>query len=186
VTSYLVQLLQELGAGDSITRSELLPALLFITSAAAGPLRLSILQLRYCCQSINSSTTAIMIVDAFEEVLRKTSAIPLPTASPTGVAPIPTVVPDHAEKQFVGETGTKTLWVVFIIMLISSGVFSGLAWRVPVVCNARDQNKHQPANSLAAKAPLLCHHDFDHHHCCDLLLRHGCRRGCFHPQDPRP
>jgi hypothetical protein len=38
VTSYLVQLLQELGAGDSIMPSELLPALLFITSAAAGPL----------------------------------------------------------------------------------------------------------------------------------------------------
>lgn len=35
VTSYLVQLLQELGAGDSITPSELLPALLFKTSAAA-------------------------------------------------------------------------------------------------------------------------------------------------------
>lgn len=73
-----------------------------------------------------------MIVDQFEEVLKKTSAIPLPTS--TGVLPIPSVVPDSPEHQFVGETGTKTLWVVFIIMLISSGVFSGLAWRVPVVC----------------------------------------------------
>jgi hypothetical protein len=74
-----------------------------------------------------------MIVDQFEEVLRKTSLIPLPTASPTGVAPIPSVIPDSPEFQFVGETGTKTLWVVFIIMLISSAVFAGLAWRVPVV-----------------------------------------------------
>ncbi|KAF1933910.1 family A G protein-coupled receptor-like protein [Didymella exigua CBS 183.55] len=72
-----------------------------------------------------------MIVDAFEEVLKKTSMIPLPTAT-GGVSPIPTVLPDTPDKQFVGETGTKTLWVVFIIMLISSGVFSGLAWRVPV------------------------------------------------------
>lgn len=77
-----------------------------------------------------------MIVDQFEEILRKTSVIPLPTASPTGVAPIPSVIPDSPENQFVGETGTKTLWVVFIIMLISSGVFSGLAWRVPVVCSS--------------------------------------------------
>lgn len=73
-----------------------------------------------------------MIVDQFEEVLKKTSVIPLPTSSPTGVLPIPSVIPDSPEHQFVGETGTKTLWVVFIIMLISSGVFSGLAWRVPV------------------------------------------------------
>lgn len=180
MTSYLVQLLQELGAGDNIMPSKLLPALFFITSAAAGPFRLFILQLGYRCPSINSSTIAIMIVDAFEEVLRKTSAIALPTASPTGVAPIPTVIPDHAEKQFVGETGTKTLWVVFIIMLISSGVFSGLAWRVPVVCSAKVHIKRQSANSLVAKTPLLCHHDFDHHHCCDLLLRYGCRRGCLH------
>ena len=74
-----------------------------------------------------------MIVDQFEEVLMKTSLIPMPTASPTGVAPIPSVIPDSPEYQFVGDSGKKTLWVVFIIMLISSAVFAGVSWKVPVV-----------------------------------------------------
>jgi bacteriorhodopsin len=72
-----------------------------------------------------------MIVDQFEAVM-KTSLLPLPTATPTGVAPIPTVIPDSPEYQFVGDSGKKTLWVVFIIMLISSAVFAGVSWRVPV------------------------------------------------------
>ena len=126
-----------------------------------------------------------MIVDQFEEVL-KTSVMHLPTSSPTGVAPIPTVVPDSPEYQFVGETGTKTLWVVFIIMLISSGVFSGLAWRVPVVRITQRLMLEQLTDSFAAKAPLLCYHDFDHHYCCDLLLRHGHWPGCLCSPHPHP
>jgi len=64
------------------------------------------------------------------------STLPLPTATmnPTtsSVAPIPTVVPDKPEFQLTTETGYRTLWVVFIIMVISSAVFAGLAWKVPV------------------------------------------------------
>jgi len=73
-----------------------------------------------------------MIVDAFEEVLKKTSIIPLPTASPTSVSPIPPVHKDKPEFQYITETGTKTLWVVFVIMLIASAGFTALSWKVPL------------------------------------------------------
>jgi hypothetical protein len=71
-------------------------------------------------------------------------------------------------------------------MLISSGVFAGLAWRVPVVCSTQSSSSEQHTNSLIAKAPLLCHYDSDHHHCCHLLLRHGHRPGCLYSPHPRP
>ncbi|KAH7126929.1 hypothetical protein B0J11DRAFT_604832 [Dendryphion nanum] len=66
------------------------------------------------------------------DMLRKTSVFnPLPTATPTHVSPIPPVLPSISY-QDASQTGTKTLWVVFIIMTISSAVFAGLSWRVPV------------------------------------------------------
>jgi bacteriorhodopsin len=49
------------------------------------------------------------------------------------VSPIPTVIPgDSTSYESVGDTGAKTLWVVFTIMLLSSVAFTGLAWNVPV------------------------------------------------------
>lgn len=48
------------------------------------------------------------------------------------VAPIPTVVPTPTEYQVAGENGHRALWVVFVIMVISSAVFAGLSWKVPV------------------------------------------------------
>lgn len=45
--------------------------------------------------------------------------IELSTATPT-------------EYQVASETGFRTLWVVFALMVIFSAVFTGLAWRVPV------------------------------------------------------
>lgn len=82
-----------------------------------------------------------MIVDQFEEVLKKTSQLfPLPTAThsarPTHVAPIPSVLPDHPIYEAVGDSGSKTLWVVFVLMLIASAAFTALSWKIPVVCNA--------------------------------------------------
>jgi hypothetical protein len=74
-----------------------------------------------------------MIADTLEQVLKKTSGLPLPTASPTHVAPIPSVVPTTPELQFIGNTGSKTLWVVFVLMLIASAGFTLLSWRVPLV-----------------------------------------------------
>jgi bacteriorhodopsin len=49
------------------------------------------------------------------------------------VSPIPTILPgDSTSYETVGDTGAKTLWVVFTIMLVSSVAFTALAWSVPV------------------------------------------------------
>lgn len=49
------------------------------------------------------------------------------------MSPIPTILPgDSTSYETVGDTGAKTLWVVFTIMLVSSVAFTALAWSVPV------------------------------------------------------
>lgn len=70
-----------------------------------------------------------MIVDQFEEIMK--TALPTATAS---VAPIPTVIPG-AEPiyQVASDAGHKTLWVVFVLMLIASGAFTVMSWNVPLV-----------------------------------------------------
>jgi len=68
-----------------------------------------------------------MIVDPVQAFA--TGTIPLATSS---VAPIPTVVPTLPEYQDASETGTRTLWVVFVVMVIASLAFSGMAWSVPI------------------------------------------------------
>lgn len=78
-----------------------------------------------------------MIVPEFEEILAKTSHLfPLPTttgaAKPTHVAPIPSVLPDTPIYEVAGDSGKKTLWAVFVLMLIASAAFTALSWRVPV------------------------------------------------------
>jgi len=73
-----------------------------------------------------------MVVDLVQALV-KTSHIMVPTATPSSVAPIPTVVPDLPEYQHVGHSGKTALWVVFVIMIISSITFVGMSWRVPVV-----------------------------------------------------
>lgn len=70
-----------------------------------------------------------MIVDPVQALV-KTSRIMVPTA--TSVAPIPTVVPDLPEYQHASHSGKTALWVVFVIMVISSVMFAGMSWRVPV------------------------------------------------------
>jgi hypothetical protein len=74
-----------------------------------------------------------MIVDTFEEVLKKTSLLPIPTSHPSHVAPIPSVVPTPVDAQFIGDAGKRTLWVVFVLMLLASAGFTALSWRVPLV-----------------------------------------------------
>lgn len=48
------------------------------------------------------------------------------------IDPIPTVVPTPTEYQGAGENGFRALWVVFVVMLLSSGVFTFLSWNIPV------------------------------------------------------
>lgn len=62
-----------------------------------------------------------MIVDPVQ-VLKATSS----------VAPIPSVLPDVPTEQFVTDDGKKTLWVVFVIMVVASAGFTVLSWGVPV------------------------------------------------------
>ncbi|KAK8195957.1 hypothetical protein M8818_007108 [Zalaria obscura] len=57
----------------------------------------------------------------------------LAAASPTSsVAPIPTVIPTLPEYQKATDVGNRTLWVVFVIMVIASAAFAGMSWTVPV------------------------------------------------------
>ncbi|KAK4211336.1 putative opsin protein [Rhypophila decipiens] len=55
------------------------------------------------------------------------------TATATGTpGPIPTIIPTPTEWQVLGDAGHRTLWVVFALMLVTSGVFAVLSWNVPV------------------------------------------------------
>jgi len=68
------------------------------------------------------------VIEAFKK--HTSSLLPIPTS--TSVAPIPTVVPNRPHYETVTETGTKTLWVVWVVMLLSTLGFAFLAFRVPV------------------------------------------------------
>ncbi|KAK6581775.1 hypothetical protein PZA11_005472 [Diplocarpon coronariae] len=82
---------------------------------------------------IQRRETAIMIDPAQVIEAFQTKSLLLPTSSSTpDVSPIPTVRPDVPVYETVGETGTKTLWVVFVMMFLSSLAFYYLAFRVPV------------------------------------------------------
>ncbi|KAI9777900.1 MAG: hypothetical protein M1816_004389 [Peltula sp. TS41687] len=50
----------------------------------------------------------------------------------TSAIPVPTSVPDKPTIQSAGDTGHRTLWTVFVLMLISTIIFAALAFRVPV------------------------------------------------------
>ena len=110
-----------------------------------------------------------MIIDAMEDVLKKTSALPfplpttllpslthsashaLPTGTPTGVPGVPSVLPDPIDRQFVGHNGSTTLWVVFVLMVIASAVFAAWSWTVPVVSVVHKSSPH-PADSFSQNA----------------------------------
>jgi len=75
-----------------------------------------------------------MIENALFEAF-KTTTDPgnvLPTATPTHVAPIPSVLPPTPHYEVVGHDGKVTLWVIFVLMVLSSAVFAGMSWTVPV------------------------------------------------------
>merc|ERR1711879_783168 len=67
-----------------------------------------------------------------------------------GIKPVPTVIPTPTEFQSAGQAGFKALWVVFVIMVIASIVFTIRSWNVPVqrrlyhVISVKDSHKHVP------------------------------------------
>lgn len=72
------------------------------------------------------------MIDPMTAIL-KTSSLLVPTSSAThSVSPIPTVTPNLPRYETIGQTGTKTLWVVFVIMFLSTLGFIAMAFRVPV------------------------------------------------------
>jgi len=54
------------------------------------------------------------------------------SSASTSVAPLPTVVPTPPEFVKAGDTGSRTLWVVVVLMAISSLAFYFMAFRAPV------------------------------------------------------
>jgi len=70
-----------------------------------------------------------MIVDPVQAFATATAAM---AHSSSSVAPIPTVVPTLPSYEVATDVGKRTLWVVFVIMLIASIAFTGLAWNVPM------------------------------------------------------
>jgi len=73
-----------------------------------------------------------MIVDPqVTAMLKSTASLLLPTAS-SSVQPVPTVAPEEPTYQTSGNVGNRTLWVVVVIMALSSLAFYAMAFRVPV------------------------------------------------------
>ncbi|KAE8147775.1 hypothetical protein BDV25DRAFT_168874 [Aspergillus avenaceus] len=59
--------------------------------------------------------------------------VPVPTSTPTSVAPVPTVFPGNDPVfQELTKTSQRTLWVVVVLMALSSVVFYILGARVPL------------------------------------------------------
>jgi bacteriorhodopsin len=50
----------------------------------------------------------------------------------SSVAPIPTIIPTPDQFENIGDIGRRTLWVVVVLMALSSLAFYGMAFRVPV------------------------------------------------------
>jgi bacteriorhodopsin len=69
---------------------------------------------------------ALFNMDPMEVLKAKTTSYPDPS--------MPTKLPHYhpIEYQVASDDGARTLWVVFAIMLISTGMFTVLSWNVPV------------------------------------------------------
>jgi len=69
------------------------------------------------------------------DVLMKTSTLLVPTSTSSGHpsdTSFPTVVPDLPTFEYATATGTRTLWVVFVIMVLSAAVFTAMSWTIPI------------------------------------------------------
>ncbi|KAF2402703.1 family A G protein-coupled receptor-like protein [Trichodelitschia bisporula] len=76
-----------------------------------------------------------MMIVPTAEMFMKTSTLLVPTATSTHHASdtaFPTVIPDLPIFEHAGTTGYRTLWAVFVLLVLSSAAFAGLSWNVPV------------------------------------------------------
>ncbi|KAI9729680.1 MAG: hypothetical protein M1818_008433 [Claussenomyces sp. TS43310] len=72
------------------------------------------------------------MIDPMQALVKTSSLlVPLPTSTSTA-SPIPTVTPDVPLYEVVDHAGKTTLWIVFVIMLLSTITFIGMATRVTV------------------------------------------------------
>ncbi|CEJ55022.1 opsin [Penicillium brasilianum] len=72
----------------------------------------------------------MMFPNEFDSFPKVTATLPITT--PTSVAPIPTVIPGAPLFQDLHDTGKRTLWVVTVLMGVSSLAFYTLAARAPL------------------------------------------------------
>lgn len=74
-----------------------------------------------------------MIVDPVEMLMKTTSTIlgPTSTGAP-GATSFPTVVPDLPKFEYAEDAGKRTLWVVFVVMVIASAAFAAMSWTIPI------------------------------------------------------
>lgn len=71
-----------------------------------------------------------MIVDPVRALADVPSVV---HAAKSSVSPLPSVIPTpYVEHQEATEAGKRTLWVVFVIMLIATIAFSAMSWTIPV------------------------------------------------------
>jgi len=76
-----------------------------------------------------------MLSPQFVEVFRTATSTlggGIPTGTPTAVPAIPTVMPNRPTFERAEDAGKTTLWVVFVLMLLSTLVLSYLSWKTPV------------------------------------------------------
>ncbi|KAL2260352.1 hypothetical protein VTK26DRAFT_5657 [Humicola hyalothermophila] len=108
--------------------------------------------------------------DQVAEMLYPQAAAAAATSTPGS---IPTVVSTPTHYQLSSETGHRTLWVTFAIMVVSAGVFALLSWNVPVSKRVHHvlttliplaQALAYFAMASAHASTLVCHRVRDHDH----------------------
>lgn len=64
----------------------------------------------------------------------KTKSLLVPTSTSTvpHATSFPTIIPDYPTFEKASVAGQRTLWVVFVLMVIASAAFAAMSWRVPV------------------------------------------------------
>jgi bacteriorhodopsin len=76
-----------------------------------------------------------MMIDPVEVLKKTTKSLLVPTSTSTphpSDTAFPTIIPNPPTFQHADASGYRTLWAVFVIMVLASASFAALAWTVPV------------------------------------------------------